>query len=167
MTRTEIAIEEVRRAGLCDKDSDYDGMIGEALIKLIETHGRQGHSGASHQLTVNLFKRVMDGRPLSPLTNDPEEWVFHDHGPGYKTYQNKRCSNVFTEDLDSGTAYTIDGAVFRDGDGSGGAFTGPASRVEFAIPGYPPETVYINEDDWRASEELQEKYPEAFDPKDQ
>ena len=45
--------------GMFDKDSDYDGMIGEAIMELSEVFADQGHSGMSAVITVQLFHQLM------------------------------------------------------------------------------------------------------------
>lgn len=52
-------------AGLFDKDSDYGGMIGAAVMKLINTHFDEGHSGMSHELTLHIFNKVVRGHALT------------------------------------------------------------------------------------------------------
>lgn len=62
MTETEWAIRNLELAGWMSKDSDYDGMIGEAVKKLLLEHAKEGHSGSSHHITVALFKLVAEGK---------------------------------------------------------------------------------------------------------
>ncbi len=42
MSERENAKKNLEMAGLLDKDSDYGGMIGEAVLKLIDTHFDEG-----------------------------------------------------------------------------------------------------------------------------
>ncbi len=64
-TETDWAIRNLELAGWFRKDSAYDGMIGEAVKKLLELHATEGHSGFSHSLTVNLFSKVAKGEALT------------------------------------------------------------------------------------------------------
>lgn len=52
------ANEELTKAGLFDKDSDYAGMIGHAVKELITVFAAQGHSGMSAQMTRELFYKL-------------------------------------------------------------------------------------------------------------
>lgn len=52
------AEKELKKAGLFDKDSDYDGMLGEGVLELITVFASQGHSGMSAEMTVQLFERL-------------------------------------------------------------------------------------------------------------
>lgn len=69
------AESEMRRAGLYDKDADYGGLIPEAVMALIEAHSKQGHSGGSHWVTLDVFNRVINFKTLSAITSDPSEWM--------------------------------------------------------------------------------------------
>lgn len=93
---------ELRRAGLFSKDADYEGMIAEAVMKLVKVHAAEGHSGMSHSYTLEIFNRVANFKTLGPLTNDPAEWseVGKDMMPtGQKTvWQNRRQSSCFSND---------------------------------------------------------------------
>lgn len=52
-------------AGLFDADSDYDGMLGSAVLELVKKFAAQGHSGASAHLTLELFDKVAKRKPLT------------------------------------------------------------------------------------------------------
>lgn len=65
MSAREDARINLEMAGLFDKDSDYGGMLGEAVMKLVDTHFDEGHSGASHEITLQLFNKVVRGHALS------------------------------------------------------------------------------------------------------
>lgn len=93
------AEEEMRRAGLYDKDADYGGMIPEAVMKLVKAHASEGHSGGSHWLTMQIFNKVINFQTLTPLTDDPDEWM--QLGPDMmpkQTWQNRRQGSCFSED---------------------------------------------------------------------
>lgn len=52
------ATEQLKKAGLFDKDSDYVGELGEGVLELITLFASQGHSGMSAELTIQLFERL-------------------------------------------------------------------------------------------------------------
>jgi len=110
MSNLELHAErELRLAGLFDKDSDYNGMIGEAVMKLIRAFAGDGHSGHSAMLTLQVFERVARFKTLTPVTSDPDEWEHVDEEraghPG--VWQNKRQSSCFSNDGGK-TYYDID-----------------------------------------------------------
>lgn len=65
MSETDWAIRNLELAGLFDKDSDYEGMLGESVKRLLEVHQKEGHSGCSHVAAVHLFKAVALGEALT------------------------------------------------------------------------------------------------------
>jgi hypothetical protein len=65
MTETQWAIRNLELAGFFDKDSDYEGMIGEAVKRLLLVHSAEGHSGASHYQTLRVFNHVATGKALT------------------------------------------------------------------------------------------------------
>lgn len=94
---------ELRIAGLFDKDSDYGGMLGKAVMELIKVFAEQGHSGTSASMVSNLFNKLSRFKPLTPLTFKDDEWSEYSNGK----YQNIRNSAVFKESK-SGRPYYID-----------------------------------------------------------
>lgn len=121
--------EEIKKAGLLDKDSDYGGMVGEALLKLCECMVGEGHSGFSHGITVSAFHQLMTTGILTPLTGEDSEWG--DVGNGL--FQNKRASNVFK--TANGSAYQVDYYIFDDGEGD--SWTGKESSKDIEFPFMP------------------------------
>lgn len=131
------AINELKAAGLYDEDSDYGGMLAEAVVELIQTFSDQDHSGFSAARTVQLFQKLAMFKPLLPLQGTDEEWGEPYGSDG--TRQNKRCSNVFMDK--DGQAYDIYGKVFRDP--SGATYTDGDSRVPVTFP-YVPKSEMVD-----------------------
>lgn len=121
---------ELKAFGALDGEALYGGMIGRAVLKLIDVFAEQGHSGQSAAIVIEMFARLARLEPLGPLTGADDEWV--EVGPG--VFQNKRCCHVFKE---KGAAYDIDGIVWEDPDGS--RFTNIESRVPVTFP-YTPKS---------------------------
>ena len=59
MSTTDACIQELERAGLFKKDSDYGGMIGDAVKELLLVFQKQGHSGYSAQVTATIFGKLI------------------------------------------------------------------------------------------------------------
>lgn len=113
MALVEFAERELRAAGLFDKDSDYDGMLGDAVMELVKVFAAQGHSGASAHMTIDIFMRVAAYQPLVALKNPMTTGEFIDHSDihgGNPVYQSTRKSSVFSEDGGK-TWYDIDKRV--------------------------------------------------------
>ena len=132
---TDFARSELRRAGLFDKDSDYGGMLAEAVMRLIEVFADEGHSGFSASMATSLFERLSRFEPITPLTGEEGEW--NEVGPDM--WQNRRCSHVFKEA--DGHAYDSQGRVFREPNGS--CYTNGDSRVFITFP-YTPKIEYVD-----------------------
>lgn len=130
-----FAEDELRRAGFFDADSDYGGMMGPAVMKMLRQFSAEGHSGFSASIAIHLFEKLARFEPITPLTGADDEWTQVDDG----IWQNKRCSRVF-KDAD-GRAYDSQGIVFREP--SGACFTSSDSRVYVTFP-YTPKVQYVD-----------------------
>jgi len=108
---------ELKLAGLFDKDSDYDGMLGEAVLKLVKVFAKQGHSGFSAEQTLEIFNEVANYRPLTPIGKSKDEWmdVTEMTADGKGMWQNKRRGTTFSRDAGK-TWYDIDDPKLNNGD---------------------------------------------------
>jgi hypothetical protein len=91
---------ELRSAGLFDTDADYDGLVASNVVSLMETFVAAGHSGGSARLTISAFERLVNHKPLTPLTGDDDEWDDRSAMSDYPLWQNKRCHSVFKDGHD-------------------------------------------------------------------
>lgn len=143
---------ELVRAGLFDKDSDYEGMVGEAVQELLDVFEKQGHSGFSAPHVAGIFNRIVRGELLTPLEDVPEEWG-ESLSNEDNVKQNRRCSAIFKDEKG---AYYLDAIVWKTQ--TGATWTGTAdgirSRQYFDFP-FIPKTFYIDiieeevaKDDW-------------------
>lgn len=109
------AEEELKLAGLFDKDSDYDGMLGEAVLELVKVFAKQGHSGFSAQQTLLIFNEVANFKPLTPIGKSKDEWVDQSEASSEPMWQNKRRGTMFSRDAGK-TWYDIDDPKLNNGD---------------------------------------------------
>jgi hypothetical protein len=99
MSLVKHAEREMKLAGLYDKDSDYGGMIAEAVMRLVKIHASEGHSGCSHSLALEVFNRVANFKTLTPITSDPADWMHVGDDPdGTPVYQSNRSPGFFSVD---------------------------------------------------------------------
>lgn len=141
---TQHAENELKLAGFFDKDSTYDGMIGKAVMELMEVFAKQGHSGMSAGIVASLFKRVANYEALTPITDNDDEWCEFTSGE----FQNKRCGAMFKKD---GKVYYLDAIVWRDSEGysfttnnitiDGKEYSSSQSVNKFP---FTPKTFYVN-----------------------
>ena len=119
MTLVEHARKELELIGASSEKGDfYGGMTGKATLELIELFASQRHSGMSASIVRDLFSKLANFDPLSPLTFSDDEWG----STGAESFQNTRNSAVFKDGKD-GRPYYID-AYKMTGEGVGGCWSG-------------------------------------------
>lgn len=115
------AQDELQRAGLFDKNSDYEGMLGEAIMELVKSFSRQGHSGMSAAMTSEIFNRLASWKSLTSLTDDPDEWMeLEEEMVAYPEmrWQSRRDPSCFSGDGGK-TYWTNDDKCFKEVDKNG------------------------------------------------
>ena len=113
-------------------NDEMQKVMCENILEVLEVISKQGHSGFSIQYLMNHVNRLVNYKPISPLTGKDDEW--NDVGEGL--LQNKRCGAVF-KNTDTNNAYYLDGIVFIAPDGCG--FTSKQSHINIEFPFNPPE----------------------------
>lgn len=150
------AMNELHAAKLINdagKSTDeYEQAICDSVLELIDVFSKQGHSGFSAPMVIELFTKLAMFEPLVPLTGEDWEWVniCDERTGGVSVWQNKRCSAVFKQsDRYDGKPYYIDGKVFwswetSDVDGKPYklSYTNIDSHVIIQFP-YSPKTEYV------------------------
>ena len=129
---TEWAKKELALLGK-DEEGWQDAMNAD-ILQIVETFSEQGHSGFSASYALSIIKRLLDWKPITPLTGEESEWV----KCGPNTEQNNRCSAVFRDNHDNTTAHYIDGKRFSD-DGGKTWFSNRDSHVPVKFPFRVPE----------------------------
>lgn len=89
---------ELKLAGLFDKDSDYEGMLGDSVMKLIKTFSDDGHSGFSAMSALLIFDKLAKFENLTPIGNSPDEWVDMSNYTEENLWQCKRNCALFSHD---------------------------------------------------------------------
>ena len=84
-----FAKDELRRAGYYDHEDDK--RIADAVVALVEYTRNSGWEGFSIGVVIQLYKKLMSRRPLTPLTGEDAEWTQFNN----ELLQNKRCPSVF------------------------------------------------------------------------
>ena len=77
-------------------------------LKMIQIFAEMGHSGGSASVFTPTLHRLMDFKNLTPLTDDPDEWVHHTEevwGEPGGVWQNVRNGEAFSSD--GGKTYTL------------------------------------------------------------
>ena len=136
--------EELKRIGMgpeCDSD-DMNGMMRKHILHMMQEFANEGHSGFSASYAISILTRLMDFKPLSPLTGEDDEWMEVSEHMGRKCYQNRRRSSIFK---DEEGVHDSDGKVFwewyRDDNGEPfkSYYTCRDSRVPVTFPYTVPD----------------------------
>ena len=145
------AERELKLIGYDGKD-EYDKMAKEAILQLIETFAKQGHSGFSAPYVAKMFHKLANYEVLSPLTGNDDEWSdISDMSGGdddeKMLFQNTRDSRVFKHEKG---AYFVDAIVWQEIiNGDVVHFTnGNSKRYIKSFP-FTPKTFYIKVDEER------------------
>ena len=154
---TDFARKELEIAGLFDKDSDYDGMLGDSIMELIECFAKQGHSGYSAGMVRSIFGKLADYKPLTPLTFKDDEWT----DTGREVFQNRRNFAVFKKGKD-GRPYYNDAHYQKTQTGStwGGSLCVGDGRVVskcYIKDSAEMPKICINVIDWEVNKDTGEK----------
>jgi hypothetical protein len=113
--------------------------INKDILQIVETFAEQGHSGFSASYALSIINKLLDWKPITPLTGEDDEWgQVQAWDKGDNSQQNKRCSAVFRKNYDNSTAYYLYGKVFSD-DGGRTWWSNGDSRVPVTFPYTVPE----------------------------
>lgn len=99
----DYAYNQLYKAGLFDKDSDYNGDLGKAVIDLITLFSSQGHSGYSADYVRLIFNRLSNFKPINAIENPLTTQEFTDTSDLYSDgtgghYQSNILFNMFSDD---------------------------------------------------------------------
>jgi hypothetical protein len=109
------AKKELELAGLFDKDSDYNGMVGDAVLELVKVFSKQGHSGFSANWVLDIFDKVARYQNLTPIGKSKDEWMNVSDMSSEPMWQNTRRGTTFSRDGGK-TWYDIDDPKLNNGD---------------------------------------------------
>jgi len=113
-------------------DDEYQEMMNEDILEIVRIFAKQGHCGSTASYAIPVLNRLLQFKPLSPLTGDDDEWNEVADG----VFQNKRCGDVFKNA--NGTAHYNEAKIFSD-DGGETWYTNVNSRVEITFPFTVPD----------------------------
>lgn len=75
--------------------------VVEAYLKIVRIFADMGHSGASSMFAIPVIEHLLSFKPLSELTDDPEDWIHVGAdiwGEKGGIYQNRRNGEAFSKD---------------------------------------------------------------------
>lgn len=112
------ARRELRLAGMFDEDADFGPEFAEHVVGVIAKISEGGHSGGSMELLRGLLDELLQFRPLTPISSDPEEWKLRSKEESRMEidfWQNTRDSAAFSTN-GGATWYLVDGRGPKLGD---------------------------------------------------
>ena len=137
------AEDELNRIGMTeDSPDEMNVAMRKHILHMMQEFANEGHSGFSASYAISILTKLMDFKPLSPLTGEDSEWNnISDYGPE-PHWQNIRRSSVF-KNVD-GTCYDIDGRVFWEWAGTKeepykAYYTGGGSATPVTFPYTVPD----------------------------
>ena len=99
-------------------DEDYGIMCYDAAEHLLAVFQEQGHSGYSAKVVKEIFSRLVDGKPLTPVTDEEDQWhnAYKNGNSRKKSYQHKRMSSLFKHVAPDGSVsyYDMDRIIAYD-----------------------------------------------------
>lgn len=99
MSLLEHAKFELAKAKFSTSEDEWDRLVAEAVLELIQKFSEQGHSGASASSTLAIFNILATYKTLTPISNDPNEWMDISEYMGKPDiWQNRRDSSLFSKD---------------------------------------------------------------------
>lgn len=90
----EHAKRELELSGQHAEDPAYS----QSIVAAVAAFASYGHSGGSAAVAIEQLHWLLQFRPLSPLTSDPDEWIDHGEISNSPLWQNKRDPAAFSTD---------------------------------------------------------------------
>lgn len=104
MSLEEHARRELELCGQYAEDPEYS----ESIIRAVREFSSYGHSGGSASVAIDQLHRLLQFRTLSPLTNNPDEWIDRSDISGTLMWQNRRDPSAFSTDKGKTWRYVDD-----------------------------------------------------------
>ena len=147
MNILDYAKTELNRILATCEDDDSRKMqkaMNKSILKCVKLFAKQRHSGSGASYSISLLTRLLEIKPLTPLTGEDSEWRDISEMAGEPMEQNLRCFAVFRRKHDNRTAFYSDGKIFSS-DGGKSWFTSKDSQIHvnfpFTVPAEPQKVM--------------------------
>ena len=88
----------------CKKEDGYGAGCYKSALKAFHSLMDDGHSGCSIGFTQAILNRLIEGKPLTPIDDDPDLWnECFGYGEEKTVYQNSRMFSLFKNVFPDGT----------------------------------------------------------------
>lgn len=98
-------VEHARRELDLAGEFDSDPAMAQSIVAAVAAFSSYRHSGTSAELAADALNLLLHRRTLTPITNDPDEWIDRSEVSGNPLWQNLRDSAAFSND--GGRTYWI------------------------------------------------------------
>lgn len=93
-TGSNLVAHAIRELDIIGETSYEDPSMRKCILDIVRTFAEQGHSGFSAGHAVALLDRLLRFQPLSPITDNPRDWM--EVGP--EVWQCVRDGECFSTD---------------------------------------------------------------------
>ena len=95
---------------------EEDEEFKAAILNAVKAFSAYGHSGSSAWVGIHVLSDLLQFRNLSPLTNDPDEWmhISEDVSGMPNLWQSKRNSEAFSNNGGKTFYLLSEGATFSN-----------------------------------------------------
>lgn len=157
MNLIKFSEDELNRLLLSCKSSDElntQTAINKSILDIVKVFSDQHFTGTTASYCLEILNRLLNYKPLTPLTGADSEWEdVSQYGYNDTCYQNKRYPAVF-KDKD-GKAYDVESKIFSDDNGHTW-YTSKDSReyIDFPydVPDKPKLLITANHEERQAIE---------------
>lgn len=108
----ELACKRERGESGNNEGFDYGCACYKSALKAFESLMEDGHSGYSIMVTKDILNRLIDGKPLTPIEGNDDDWIFIyeglKNGKKLKSYRCKRMSSLFKDVFEDGSVVYSD-----------------------------------------------------------
>lgn len=152
MNLIKFSEDELNRLLLNCKSSDElntQTAINKSILDIVKVFSDQHFTGTTASYCLEILNRLLNYKPLTPLTGADSEWEdVSQYGSNDTCYQNKRYPAVF-KDKD-GKAYDVESKIFSDDNGHTW-YTSKESReyidFPYEVPDRPKLIISANHDE--------------------
>lgn len=93
-----------RELALCGQTAE-DPAYADSIVRAVEAFASYGHSGGSMFMAIEQITALLRFENLSPLTDDPGEWIDRSPESGVPMWQSRRNPAAFS--TDGGQSYYL------------------------------------------------------------
>lgn len=106
-------VDHARRELILSGQYREDPVFAQSILNAVKAFASyHGHSGMSADIARDMLHTLLNYENLSPLTDNPAEWIDRSEESGYPLWQNNRNSRAFS--TDNGKTYMLVSADKHD-----------------------------------------------------